>query len=136
MSWDVFVQNIPHGARSVDDIRDDLRPQTIGSRAEIIAKIREFEPRAEFNEPGWGSLEIPGAVSVDFNLGDEDPLRSFALHLRGEGAAAFVVALLEHLSLRAFDPQSPTGIFEAEEASNSLRRWQEYRDDALNDAAT
>jgi hypothetical protein len=51
MSWDLFIQDIPAAAQNVGDIPDDFHPAPLGSRAAIIAKIREVAPLADFSDP-------------------------------------------------------------------------------------
>ena len=128
MSWDIFVQDIPPNIRTVADIPDTFQPHPLCERAELIRRIKEFAPAVDFADPSWGALEAP-TFSVEFNLGDQEVVQSFALHVRGADAAAgFVAELLTHLGFRAFDPQSESGLFEAGKvAEASLRRWREYR---------
>jgi len=45
MSWDVFVQDLPADAESVEDIPNEFRPQTIGDRQHIIDAIKAGPPR-------------------------------------------------------------------------------------------
>jgi hypothetical protein len=128
MSWDLFIQDIPADADSVQDIPDDFSPRSLGSRAEVIRHILEVVPTANFSDPAWGSFEDP-SFSVAFNLGDEEELSSFALHVRGGDEAVGLVAdLLHRNGWRAFDPQSDSGIFDTSGAAKSLAKWREYRD--------
>ena len=129
MSWDIFVQDLPREARTVRDIPDHFQPSPLGARSALIQQIRSIAPSAEFTDPAWGRLDTP-TFSVEFSLGREELVRSFALHVRGgDTAAAFVSDLLTHLGYRALDPQSDSGLFEpGRVAEVSMRRWREYRD--------
>ncbi len=51
MSWDIFVADYPRSARTVEDIPDDYVPRPIGPRTDIIARIKEEVPSADFSEP-------------------------------------------------------------------------------------
>lgn len=82
MSWDIFVQDLPSGISSVDEIPSDLLPAPIGLRSEIIAKVKAIYPESNFSDPRWGRLELPDC-SVEFNLGGSEQLKSFAPHIRG-----------------------------------------------------
>jgi hypothetical protein len=131
MSWDIFVQDIPRGARSVADIPDAFSPQTIGSRQSILETICAVAPFADISDPTLVHLEAPG-VDIEVSLGADDPLGRFAFHVRGGECSAGVVAdILHRLHLRAFDPASSTGIFDAAKAKESFRQWQQYRDRVL-----
>lgn len=120
MSWDVFVQQLPEGVRHVADIPDDFVPGALGTRREIVAGIRDVFPKVDFSDPEWGRVERRG-FSIEVNMGADDPVMSFALHIRGDrSAAAAVAALLDRLGFPATDPQSPTGIFDADSAVESI----------------
>ena len=130
MSWDIFVQDLPANARTLSDIPEDFRPTPLGKRADLIRRIKEIAPAADFTDPAWGRFDTP-TFSVEFNLGHDEVVGSFALHLRGDdAAAAFVSDLLSRLGFRALDPQSESGLFEpGRVAEASLRRWRQYRDE-------
>lgn len=131
MSRDIFVQDIPRDARSVDDIPNDFAPKPIGTRIDIIAGITEAVPTVDFSDPTWGRIESD-QYSIEVNIGESDPVHSFALHVAGGTAAAEVVAdILDNLGLRAFDMEAPTGIFDRDTARASMAQWRNYRDQAL-----
>ena len=105
MSWDIYVQDIPSSVKSVSEIPDDFKPSSLGN----------------INGPDF---------SIEVSLGELEDLDHFVFHVRGSDLAAYVVAdILRHLGLRAFDPNSRSGIFELEgDPAAGLRGWQEYRD--------
>jgi hypothetical protein len=132
MSWDIFVQDLPTTARTIADIPDTFMPAALGKRSEIVQRIRAFAPTARFADPAWGTFEAP-TFSVEFNLGSDELVQSFALHVRGDdAAAAFVSDLLARLGYRALDPQSASGLFEpGQVAEASIRRWRKYLDEII-----
>jgi hypothetical protein len=129
MSWDIVVQDLPPDVRTIRDIPDHFNPAPLGARSALIQDIRAIAPSADFTDPAWGRFDTP-TFSVEFNLGADELVRSFALHVRGDdAAAAFVSDLLAQLGYRALDPQSDSGLFEpGRVAEISMRRWREYRD--------
>ena len=131
MSWDIFVQDIPPDARTVDDIPASFVPQSIGQRAHIINEIQKVVPFADFSDPAWGIIEAE-KLSIEVNLGANETVKDFAFHVRGgDVAAACVSDLLKHLNLRAFD--GGTGdIFDHERASAGLEQWRAYRERVCN----
>ena len=131
MSWDIFVADIPVEAQTLDDIPGDFVPGTIGSRSELIAKMKEVVSFADFSNPAWGTIEGEG-FSIDVNLGSDEAVESFAFHVSGDDLAAGVVAeILLHLNLRALD--SGTGdIFDHADAAAGLQRWRAYANKVLN----
>ena len=132
MSWDLFVQDLPAGAKTVRDIPSDSRPQSIGTRTDIIAVIRSVIPIVDFSDPSWGVIDGDG-WSLEINLGDMEECQGFAFHVRGEGAAIGAVdAILKRLNLRAIDPSSETGIFSpGSDAVQSFDRWRSYRNQVV-----
>ena len=132
MSWDIFTQDIPPEAGCVDEIPADFVPAELGSRDDLIDRIRRVAPSVDFSDPAWGNLETP-ELSVEFNMGHSRTLTSFALHLRGgDLATGFVSDLLEHLGLRALDPQSVGGILApGVAAAENVLKWRTYRDSLL-----
>jgi hypothetical protein len=116
VSRDIFVQDIPKGVVSVEEIPDDWMPQPLPfGHAEVVEAVRELAPGADTSDPEWMHVTLPG-LDVEVNVADESPLESFALHVRAadrSAADAFIGRLLERLGARAFDPESETGIFQA-----------------------
>jgi hypothetical protein len=135
MSWDIFVQDLPAGISSVVEIPANFEPGPIGQRSEIIAKLSALYPECNFADPSWGTLELPGC-SIEFNLGSGDKLQSFAMHVRGDERAPVVVGhIIAGLGVRALDPSSANGLFEADPIlrSESFTRWKNYRSQVLAD---
>ena len=133
MSWDIFVQDIPKDAVSVADIPDDFEPCSIGARQEIIGKIPSIIPTANFEDPAWGIIDGPD-YSIEVKLGKDEILDGFSFHIRGGSLSPFVVAnILATLNLRAFDPNSESGMFSiCSDDSEGQKRWREYRDLIVN----
>jgi hypothetical protein len=131
MSYDIFVQDIPDSANTIEDIPDDFTPQEIGSRNEIISSILEIVPEADFSDPTWGNINGE-SFSIEVNLGEDEILTSFALHANGDKTALTIIsAILNHLDLRGFDPD---GIFDPKRSSKSFKNWKEYRDFVINNS--
>jgi hypothetical protein len=128
MSWDISIQDLPANAATVADIPDDFKPRLLGPRSDVIARVREILPDANFRDPSWGILE-GGDFSIEFNMGSEEICDGFMLHIRGGGGIAMTVVakLLEHLKLRGIDCQTGD-FFRHDAAEDSFRQWQAYRD--------
>lgn len=133
MSWDVFVQDFPVEAKTVEDIPDDFQPQPIGRRAEIAETIKNILPEADFTDPSWGRVEMP-ECSMEINLGDEDPVEGFAFHVHGgEQAPVAILKILNALKLRAVD--NGTGDFvDSATAVKGFEAWRDYRDQVMTTA--
>jgi hypothetical protein len=127
VSWDIFVQNLPLGVNRVADIPGDFRSAPLGRRSEIIAKIQEAIPIADFSDPSWGIIDGKD-WSIEVSMGDEEICSGFALHARGSDAASgAVAAILSHLGLRALDSQTGEFFVAGPAAVESFRHWRKYR---------
>jgi hypothetical protein len=129
MSWDIFVQDLPKNASTIEEIPDDFAPRPIGKRSQIIDKIREVVPAADFSEPSWGRIRGDN-WSIEVNMGKDEECSGFCFHVRGsEAAAGVVAAILEELKLRALDPAHESGFFTVgPDAVEAFRKWRAYRD--------
>lgn len=106
MSWDSFVLDLPADAETVEAIPADFVPRPLGPRTDIIAAIRRVVPAANFTDPAWGQIEAP-TFSTEVNLGHDEVVRSFALHVRGgDEAIACIAEILDVLGVRAIDANS------------------------------
>jgi hypothetical protein len=131
LSWDLFVQDLPKSAVAVSDIPADFVPGPLCDRASALAAILEAVPFADFSDSSWIRVNSP-KVELEINLGSGDPVFGFAFHIRGgTEAIGLVAAILSKLGLRALDPGAEGGIFDPATASESLRRWQAYREKVL-----
>jgi hypothetical protein len=114
MSRDDFVQDIPPWATSVSDIPDTWQAGTLPfDREAVIAAVLSVAPSADFSDPTWGRIDLPG-VSIEVNVGTADPLQGFAFHVRASDAAAgnaILRTILHLLGVRAFDSDAAGGIF-------------------------
>src|ERR1700746_942605 len=128
MSWDIFVQDLPKDAQSIEDIPQDFQPGPILPRTRIVEVFKEGAPCTDFSDPKWWRIRCDG-FSIEVNIGVEDPSNGIALHIRGSGDAAGLVAeILRRLGVRALDTASDTGFFDSEKSRERFRKWQAYRD--------
>lgn len=132
MSWDVFVQDFPPVAGSVEEIPADFRPASIGKRAMIVEQIKAVAPSADFSNPSWGTIGGED-WSVEINIGPGDDCEGFAFHVRGGDAAVGVVAaILQHLKLRGVDSQTGEFFVAGAKATDAFSKWRTYRDQIAN----
>ena len=136
MSWDIIVQDLPGDALTVADIPDEFQPSPLGSRSDLIAKICEIVPDANFADPSWGIVE-GNDWSIEISIGDDEVCQSFAFHVRGGGdAVGTVAAILDHLKLRAIDCQTSEFFIASPESLHSFKKWREYRDRVVGNGGT
>ena len=136
MSWDVSARNMPEGAESVEDIPDDFEPEPFGTRAEVVELLGEAFPEADTSDPAWVTLRREG-VSIEFNLGDEGPLESAMLHVRGGDNEATMAALARVAAVLDVDLMDITrgekmGFEEVSEAG--FEEWKAFRDEVIGES--
>lgn len=104
MSWDIFIQDLPD-VPSIKDVPHDFRPKPIGTREELVRKVREAIPIADRVDDDW--IFVKGDdidLSIQLHMEDAAQVRYMVVHVHGgEQSAACVGALLRHLGLRAHD---------------------------------
>jgi hypothetical protein len=129
MSWDIFVQDLPRDAKTIDDIPDDFRPGSLNlDRSDLIKLIKELVPSADFTNPAWGTADT-GTLCLEFNIGEDETVDSFAIHSRGATDDAITIAMiLDRLNLRALD--AGTGDFFSLEKCD-VEGWKRYRDQVI-----
>jgi hypothetical protein len=134
LSYDLLVQDLPDGITSVREIPDDFQPRGLGlTRTDLIEAIATAWREVNSSDPAWLTVDTAD-YSIEFNLGADDPIDNFALHVRG-GAPTFgaVARFLDALSVQAIDVQDETGLFDAQRAIQSFSDWADYRDSVTDD---
>jgi hypothetical protein len=132
MSYDIFVQDIPRDAKSLEDVPADFEPAPLGKRSHIIEKIQRAIPEADFSDPAWGRIEGDD-WSIEINMRKEEDCTGFTFHVRGtELALGVVEAILNSLHLRGIDPQARDFFVAGARATASFHRWRAYRDQVAN----
>lgn len=132
MSWDVVI--VDSGGKTADcpitDLDDsDFNP--LGPADEVRDKLSSHLPAIDWSDPAWGIFEGDG-FSIEFNVGEDDPIQSMMLHVRGGGdAISAIMSFVRPLGWSALD--CSTGEF-LDPNSPSQEGWegfQAYRDKIL-----
>jgi hypothetical protein len=84
MSWDLSVFGSESPPPRVDDMPKDWAGTPLGPAADVRAKLSAVFPELDWTNPTWGLLEGPG-FSFEFNMGREELLTGFMIHVRGSG---------------------------------------------------
>lgn len=133
MSWDVLFQDLPDGLQSIADVPDNFRPsRPLCGRAELLATIRSIAPETDVSDPAWAVLDAEG-FSIEFNIGDRDPVTSLMLHVRGDdGALGVIRDLASALGRPAIDCSAGELLdFSSIDAVAGFHKWRAYRDRVL-----
>ncbi|MFI9617244.1 hypothetical protein ACIHCM_37320 [Streptomyces sp. NPDC052023] len=104
MSWDVLLLRLPDNVTSVHEIPGDHASSPLGRLHDVLAAVAKAVPDADLSDPTWGELLGP-TWSMELNIGDEDPVDSIMLHIRGSGddVLAPVFRLAETLGCKVLD---------------------------------
>jgi hypothetical protein len=125
MSWDLFIMRLPDGLKSTEDIPEDFEPPVLGTLKEVHDSICEVLPGLPL-ENGVAAIEVDGG-SVEIYVGEDDPVQSVMLCIRGEEPVLDVVNdLVEVLGGQALDAGSESGVYDPAHAAESLRGFNEY----------
>ena len=108
MSYDLHLYRFTEPARDLDALldKDDFEPPSMGSADELRAALNRSLPGMSWSDGGWGHLEGPG-YRVDFDVGEESPVRTLMLNCYGDDAFLSVVATLcKSHGWQMHDPQT------------------------------
>src|SRR5882724_2748444 len=85
MSWDVMIFDFGGKTPPVDEIQEaDMAP--LGPADEVRRRIAELPGGVDWSDPMWGLYRNDG-YSIEFSVGEEEPVTHMMLHVRGGGDA-------------------------------------------------
>lgn len=127
MSWDLLLLNVPLDIISAKDIPGDF-DAVVGPKPEILSVLRKICPDIDLTDPNWGVLRRDD-FSIEFNLGNGDPLRAIGLAVRGgDRAIRIIQKICEKTGCRAVDFATGEFIDFDFDPAQGLREWRQYRD--------
>ena len=136
MGWDVVALDLPKNWNRTDELPEGFVIRPLGKRSDLIRKIEERVPAADFHDPSWGQIVTPEFV-IEVGMGEDDIVNSIGFHVHGDGSMAVSVIgdVLDHLDLRAID-LSTGEYFSRESALESFEAWRDWKNWALSDDST
>ena len=135
MSWDVSILKLSRSYRDASEIPDDEKPIELGSLADIHRAVLSVFPGTDWQDPSWG-LWSSHLGSIEFNVGKDDPVLSFMLHVRAsEGVVSGIVQLCLDNSWQGIDCSSGEFIERAQHPELGLSAWSAYRDQIVGRAS-
>ncbi len=133
MSWDLMVCNYNGSPpNNFEDPSNDPKPDSLGSADNVRRSISQNLPGVDWSDPTWGTYD-GDEFSIEFNTGDEDPIDSIMLHVRGSGDP--ITAILQFANPNKWtlkdlttgeylDPENPS--------PEGWKNFQDFRDNALD----
>lgn len=88
MSWDVILMNVPSNVRSISELEDEL--PILGSKIEVLSILSSALPSINLSDPTWGVMDGDN-FSIEFSIGDKDPIQTIMLFVRGSDDAVRVI---------------------------------------------
>jgi hypothetical protein len=127
MSWDVILMRVPSDIVTIDDFPKDFSSE-LGPRSEVLPTLANILPELDLTDPAWGILDGEG-FSIEFNIGDGDPIETIILHARGSDSAIKAIQqICEYTGWRAIDTGTGDLINFSKNPAAGLRQWRSYRD--------
>jgi hypothetical protein len=130
MSWDVLVLNLG-GKLPPGDAADADPVGPLGSAAQVRRRIAKHLPGVDWSDSTWGVYEGDG-FTIEFNTGDDDPIDSIMVHVRGGGDVIAALlgfanpngwSLLDCSTGQFLDPENPS--------AEGWEGFQAFRDKAI-----
>ncbi|WP_439890803.1 hypothetical protein ACS7SF_16810 [Ralstonia sp. 25C] len=124
MSWDVSLFKFPRRYSRVDEIPDDEQPVPLGLLSELQTAVSEVFPGTDWSDPIWGIYDGEFG-SIEFNVGDDDPVEDVMLHVRAnEAIIGAILSLCEHLGCQAIDFAEGSFLDQSEHPAAGLEKWR------------
>ncbi len=128
MSWDIAIMKFTRPYASPDDIPDDEPGLSLGPRSEVHARVSAIFPGTDWRDPAWG-VWVSGADSIEFNLGDDDPVGDLMLHVRAsEAVVPLIVSLCLDNGWQGIDCSAGAFMERSLAPAQGLAMWTDHRD--------
>jgi hypothetical protein len=127
MSWDVMVFHLRDKPKSLEDLRDDAM-LPLGPAVQVRDGVSAVLSGVDWSDRTWGLYGGDG-FSIEFNVGDEDPIQNMMLHVRGGGdAVADIMKLVVANGWVALDCSTSEFLDPAAASNEGWTGFQKYRD--------
>jgi hypothetical protein len=129
MSWDVMIFNL-RGAPPPPPELDESHTQPLGPAADVRREISAALPGVDWSDPTWGLYSGPGnELSIEFNVGKDEPVRDMMLHVRGSGdALSAIMAVVRPRGWAALDCTTGEFLDPNHPSDAGWRHFQDFRD--------
>ena len=113
----------------MDDIPPDFVGQPLGPVAVVLRRLQDRFPDVDLSDASWGHL-VRDDWSIELNVGQDDPVESIMLHVRGggDGVLPVVASIADAVSGRALDFSEGVFLTGSPNQPNGWPDFQAYRD--------
>jgi hypothetical protein len=131
MSWDVSVFASDSPPPPVAEMPADWKGAMLGRAAAVREAISAALPGVDWSEPTWGRFEGNG-FSFEFNMGKDDPVDGFMIHVRGAGdAVSSLTELASTCGWYLLDTSTGEWMHHAEAPEAGWEGFQAFRDSVV-----
>lgn len=131
MSWDVMIFNTGGEQPPPIEEFDESDWDPLGPAASVRQRLAGLLPGIDWSDPTWGIYGGEG-FSIEFSVGDDDPIDDMMLHVRGGGdAIAAIVTFARPLGWSAFDCSMGEFLDFENPSQEAWQGFQEFRDKAI-----
>lgn len=125
MSHDVIIHASSRVPPPVAEMPNDWSWDPLGAADDVRRRISEALPNVDWSDPAWGTLDEP---CFEFNLGDEDPVVSCMVHIRG-GADPMsrLFELAQSADWFILDCSAGEWLHHSEDTNAGWEQFQSYR---------
>ena len=133
MSWDVIIMKVPESfTGDFDELPEDWMPGNICTHKYLKNEIIKLFPKINNDDSSWMMLDEE-TYSIEFNVGEDDPINTITLHVRGDDKALESIKIFsEKLYCKALDTTEGEIIDFSDEPNKGFSKWREYRNKVLN----
>lgn len=125
MSWDVILFKVPPNVVSLEEAGVTLTP--LGTKLEVISKLKRIIPNVDFSDPTWGKLDGDNYF-IEFSMGKEEIIDGLMLHIRGGNEVIEVLKTIsKDTGWKPFDCSNGE-LIDFDYYPEGLQKWKDFRE--------
>ena len=131
MSWDLSFMAADMAPPPVAEMPADWSGDRAEPAADLRARVSQILPGTDWSDPAWG-LFASDDVSLELNMGADDPCSSFVVHARGNGdVVGYIERLAEMPGWYAIDISQGEWLHHRGSAEAGKAAFDQYRDQII-----
>jgi hypothetical protein len=127
-----MVMRFPEGFDgNFDDIPDEWELEELFTHEFFVKEIKKIFPNINDADENWLVL-IEETFSIEFNIGEDEPISNIMLHVRGgDEAVKAIGSLCKEFNLQALDTTDSKIIDFNKKTNDGFTQWREYKNNVL-----